>query len=676
MSDQTQSLVFTNDQCVGCNKCINACSCMGACVSAEPTEDGSARIDVDGTRCIACGACFDACEHNAREFRDDTERFFDDLKKGEAVSVLIAPAFLANYPHEYESVLGALKACGVKRFISISFGADITTWAYIKYITENNYLGGISQPCPAVVGYIERYMPELLPRLFPVHSPMMCGAVYARKEMGVQEKLAFISPCIAKKMEIDDPNNKGYINYNVTFDHLMKYVREHNLKGAPWTDEIEYGLGSIYPMPGGLKDNVYWLLGESVFIRQIEGEKRMYHFLRENKDRILGKKTPFLFIDALNCENGCICGTATDPELSETDDALYNLLHIRERVKNTKRHDAWSKRSTPAQRLAALNKQFAHLHLEDYLRKYTDRSATCPINRPSQQQLTKIYESMDKMTEADRTINCSCCGYDTCKDMATAIFNGFNRKENCVHYLKHKVETERAAAHALVEREKGILDDQRAALKRTLDGVNEHFETLRASIRDMADGNSNNANESNSISADVGNVEEFCQTLDVSMSHILESLKELSGNNDKVVQIASQTNLLALNASIEAARAGEAGKGFSVVANQINQLAASSRETAEGSSENNIQIRSAIEKIVADTKNLLDIVSGVNERTHNLASSTQSIAAATTLIMTTVDQVSEELEQLAAQSQDAEEAQESAMAEAEREVQGEIRETV
>ena len=647
--DQT-SLVFTNDNCVGCNKCINACSCMGACISAEADESGNARIDVDGTRCIACGACFDACEHHAREFRDDTERFFEDLKKGEPVSVLIAPAFKANYPKEYENVLGALRACGVKRFISISFGADITTWAYIKYITENNYIGGISQPCPAVVGYIERYMPEILPKLFPVQSPMMCGAIYAKKEMGVKEKLAFISPCIAKKNEIDDPNNHGYISYNVTFDHLMKYVKDHNLKGSPVTDEIEYGLGSIYPMPGGLKDNVYWLLGESTFIRQIEGEKRMYHWLRDNRDRIIRQKTPFLFIDALNCESGCICGTATDPEMAETDDALYNLLHIRESVKNEKRKHAWSKKSTPAQRLAALNKQFAHLKLSDYLRKYTDRSASCPIEMPTEEQLNKIYLDMDKVTEADRTINCSCCGYDTCREMATAIHNGFNHKENCVHYLKHKVETERAAAHELVEQERATLDMQRDALRQTLDTVNEHFETLRASIREMADGNTSNADESNAISADVSNVEEFCQTLDVSMGGIMESLEELSGNNDKVVSIASQTNLLALNASIEAARAGESGKGFAVVANQINQLAASSRETAEGSSENNTQIRTAIDKIVADTKQLLEVVSGVNARTQNLAASTQSISAATTLIMETVDQVSEELEQLAAQS--------------------------
>ena len=108
-----------------------------------------------------------------------TEKFFADLKKGERISILIAPAFLANYPKEYEAVLGGLKALGVNRIISVSFGADITTWGYLNYVKQNNFVGGISQPCPAIVGYIERYAPELLPKLFPVHSPMMCTAIYA-----------------------------------------------------------------------------------------------------------------------------------------------------------------------------------------------------------------------------------------------------------------------------------------------------------------------------------------------------------------------------------------------------------------------------------------------------------------------------------------------------------------
>lgn len=643
-----ESLVFTNDKCVGCNKCIKACSAMGACISSAPNEDGQSRIDVDPNKCIACGACFDACEHGARDYNDDTERFFEDLSKGVKISVLIAPAFLANYPREYESVLGGLRKCGANRFISVSFGADITTWAYIKYIQERNYLGGISQPCPAVVGYIERYTPELIPMLFPVQSPMMCAAIYAKKEMGITDRLAFISPCIAKKNEIDDPNNHGYVSYNVTFEHLMKYVREHKISGPSVSDEIEYGLGSIYPTPGGLKENVYWLLGESVFIRQMEGEKRMYHFLETNKERIKNKKTPYLFIDALNCENGCIYGTGTDPEVASTDDNLYHLLEIREKVKKTGKREkgAWSKNRTPEQRLAALNKQFASLRLEDYLRKYTDRSASCRIKEPSEADYNAIFKDMNKNTPESRKINCSCCGYDTCRDMVRAIYNNFNHKDNCVHYLKDLVNIEKTAAEELVQREKAALDAQREGLSRTIENVNVHFDALTEAISNMSDGNNANAEESTGISGDISNVSDFCQSLEESMKEINSSLAALEENNGKVVEIASQTNLLALNASIEAARAGEAGKGFAVVADQINLLASQSKETATDSSSNNAHVRELVEKINSATDDLLKIVNEVNMRTQNLAASTEEISASTVELTNNVERVKDELHSL------------------------------
>lgn len=647
MNSLNESLVYTNEHCVGCNKCISVCSAMGACVSTAPDEHGNSRIEVDGSKCVACGACFDACEHNAREYRDDTERFIADLKKGEKISLLIAPAFLADYPNEYARVLGGLKKLGAGRLISVSFGADITTWAYIKYIQQNNYLGGISQPCPAVVGYIERYLPELLPKLFPVQSPMMCAAVYARKEMGLKEKLAFISPCIAKKMEIDDPNNHGYINYNVTFNHLMQYVKENNLMGEPVTDEIEYGLGSIYPMPGGLKENVYWLLGNEVFIRQMEGEKRMYHYLEKNADRIRGGKTPYLFIDALNCENGCICGTGTDPKITDGDDPLYHIHDIQESVKKNDKKSAWSRKLTPEKRLAALNKQFASLDLNDYLRKYTDRSRQCAHKIPNASELDAVFRSMNKNDEEARRINCSCCGYDTCKDMATAIFNGFNHKSNCVHYLKDLVEYEKVEAQEMVEHEREMLGSQQDEIMHTIEIINDKFNGLRDSINGLSVGNNSNAHESTAISGEMNEVSDFCNRLNDSINGITEALDELSTNNAKVVDIADQTNLLALNASIEAARAGEAGKGFAVVAGEINSLAASSKDTAEHSGRANDTISDAIGLIVKETKDLLEIVSSVNERIQNLAASAEEMSASTDIISVTMEEVRQQLQSLA-----------------------------
>lgn len=641
-------LVKTNDKCVGCNKCISVCSCIGATIANE-TSDGKNIIDVDGDKCIACGACFDACEHDAREFADDTEEFFEALKRGERISLLIAPAFLANYPREYESVLGGLKKMGVNRLISISFGADITTWAYLNYIQKNNFTGGISQPCPAVVGYIERYIPEMIPKLFPVQSPMMCGAIYVRKMMGVTDKLAFISPCIAKKMEMESERGKGLISYNVTFDHLMDYVREHRISGPSCKDEIEYGLGSIYPTPGGLKENVYWFLGEDVFIRQMEGEKHMYSYLEANKERIMKGQTPYLFIDALNCGEGCIYGPGTEPEKNGKDDTLMELMRIREMSKNNKPAHTWSRKLSPKQRLRKLNKQFAKLDLNDYLCTYTDLSSICTYAVPTESELNAIYNDMGKTTRESREINCSCCGYDTCEKMAHAIHNGYNHKENCIHYVKAQVEIERNNALDLakqVENEKDIINGQREKIVDTVAEINDQFESVYKAVGDLAEGNNSSAEECTDISNSMVNVREFCKQLDSSIHEINEFIHELTENNAEIVSIASQTNLLALNASIEAARAGEAGKGFAVVADEINHLATNSRDTASKSSVAQDKIVSSIEGILSDTERLLNVIGEVNSRTESLAAVTEEIAASAEMILSSSDVVKESLQDL------------------------------
>ena len=428
-------LIRTNDNCIGCNRCVSACSCEGANVSV--IKGNSSRIVVDPAKCIACGACIDVCEHDAREYIDDVDRFFADLKKGEKISLLIAPAFKANYPGEYEKMLGQLKALGVNRLISVSYGADICTWAYINYITKNKFYGGISQPCPAVVGYIEKYEPELLPKLMPVHSPMMCTAVYMRKYEKLNDKLAFVSPCIAKKNEIDEPGNAGLMSYNLTFNHLVEYLRNHPVPSAkPYTDEIEYGLGSIYPMPGGLKENVYWLLGEDTLIRQMEGEMHMYHYLSRNKDLIKNNRLPYLFIDALNCSGGCLYGTGIEPKNDNNENVICELLKIKHNVKNNSKKSAWGRELTPAKRLEALNRQFSNLKLEDFLTKYVDKSAATRVKKLTAADENKIFNDMLKDTTEKRNINCGCCGYSNCKSMAEAIYNGFSCKENCVHYIK------------------------------------------------------------------------------------------------------------------------------------------------------------------------------------------------------------------------------------------------
>ena len=61
----SKGLVFTNDNCTGCNKCISACPLLR--VNTSSIIDGRNIISVDGDACVHCGSCITACPHDARE---------------------------------------------------------------------------------------------------------------------------------------------------------------------------------------------------------------------------------------------------------------------------------------------------------------------------------------------------------------------------------------------------------------------------------------------------------------------------------------------------------------------------------------------------------------------------------------------------------------------------------
>ena len=633
----TSSLVYTNEKCQGCNRCISVCPVLTSNYSVKSGE--GQRIEVHGENCINCGACFDACEHQARSFYDDTERFFKDLERGEDISVLVAPAFMANYPKEYGAILGGLKALGEKHIISVSFGADITTWGYINYISKLKVKGGISQPCPAIVNYIEHYTPELIPNLIPIHSPLMCTAIYAKKYMKLTDKLAFISPCIAKKSEISDPNTYGYVSYNLTFDHFMEYVRKHQITGKDVKDEIEYGLGSIYPMPGGLKENVYWFCGEDVFIRQVEGEKHAYKFLQDYKERVSrGVDLPFM-VDILNCDKGCIYGSGVEAEKLLTEDTYYNLQKIKESCTKKFSLTPFSKKLSPKQRLHQLNTKFSKLKIEDFMRKYTDKSKDVSICVPSKGELEVIFTKMNKLTKEDRTINCGACGYNNCKEMAIAIYNGCNTQENCIHYVKNEMQV----FSNKIEKQNQRIIDKNEEISRF---IREDFESLNQSIDEMVKGNNVNAEESNAISSAMVKISQFCDTLNTSFGEIDAALRSLKNNNANITKIANQTHLLSLNAMVEASRNGEAGKGFAVVADEIQTLSQSSRVMADASDSNQEEIVNAVQMLMEETKQLTKEIADINERLTNLAASTEEIVAEADVVKGISDTVKDRLEEL------------------------------
>jgi len=640
MAQLNEGLVFTSNDCTGCNRCISACPVLGANWALE--ENGTNVVKVDGDACVHCGSCMDVCKHQARHYLDDTDRFFDDLKRGEKISILIAPAFIANYPKQYRQILGYLKSLGVNRMVSISFGADITTWAYLNYITKYNFTGGISQPCPAIVDYIEMYVPDLVPKLVPIHSPMMCGAIYAHKYMKITDKIAFISPCIAKKSEITRSQNKNNINYNVTFNHLMEKLKNIDLSSFDGKDEIEYGLGSVYPQPGGLKENVEHFLGKDVFVRQIEGEKHAYHFLETYAERIRkGKSIPFM-VDALNCIGGCIYGTATNPDNEGNDDMLFEIHAQRTAKRKLDKKDPWNKTIDYAARLKNLNEQFKELKLEDFICTYQARDHRAKAKAVSKDQLERVFGLMKKNSREQRNINCGACGYDSCEMMATAIANGYNKVDNCIHYVKDQMLEEKDAITELTNQ----LREEHEQKESQYQEIVTEFEQIEEAMIGLSSENQASANNATEMAQMMADMSDFANLLQQSIEKVTKSVHGYDEINEAIIRISNQTSMLALNAGIEAARTGEAGKGFAVIANRVRDLSEQTKGTITDGKQQSDTIIPAMEALNAESEQFLENVNRVNDKITTLAANSQEIAAKTSEIESLVSTISEQMEQI------------------------------
>jgi NAD-dependent dihydropyrimidine dehydrogenase PreA subunit/Holliday junction resolvasome RuvABC endonuclease subunit len=531
--------LITNDlaKCAGCNRCVRVCPIEEANIVRE--ETGEIRVESDNSKCVACGACIQVCHHGSREFVDDTDSFFADLERGVPISVFTAPAARTNI-RDWERVYTWLRQLGVDKIYDVALGADICTWAHIRYIQKNGPRPIISQPCPSIVNYILMHKPELTRFLSPVHSPMLCTAIYMKKYGGVNTRIAALSPCIAKSHEFELTRA---VDYNVTFRKFQEYIDRNNIRlpdQPSGFDHFDTGLGTLYAMPGGLKECVEHYTGKTIRIDKSEGTAMVYKALDEYikcPENLL----PTVF-DVLNCVEGCNLGTACNHHGT-------TIFQVNTTMDNARRAALGGE----AGDLDAIFERFdEELRIEDFIRRYAPMQVrSIPV---SPGKIGDAFAALGKETEKDKVFDCGACGCNTCEQMAIKIAKGINTPANCLE-----------KAH------KDILRDHKEAMSNMV-----HFEQVLIDT----------ANTKDITAKIVDNVEEITSVI-TSYNNMIAAIE----------RIAMSINIIALNASIEAARAGQHGKAFAVVADEIRKLAHSSDESAKKTKAASVKAASALGSI-------------------------------------------------------------------------------
>ena len=403
------------DSCIGCNRCVRECPMETANVIFQ-NEAGDIKVNVDKDKCIACGRCVTACKHNARLFEDDTERFFNDLAEGAPISLITAPSIRSNIP-EFKKLFTYLKGLGIKKIYDVSLGADICIWAHVRYIEKNGPVHLITQPCPVIVSYCETYRHDLVKHLSPVHSPMACIATYMKKYEGIQDRIAALSPCIAKTNEFQETQ---LAQYNVTYVKMKEYIEKHNITlpdEETFFDHYDSGLGSLFPMPGGLKENLESYFGKDIHITEAEGFStyRKLDIYSETPEEIL----PEIF-DVLNCIEGCNIGPGSSQE--------NNIFEIDTMMNNSRKAAA---KNRGKEYLREIYKKYDDtLDLSHFMREY--RIINTAYSELTEEQIQNAFGLLDKNDFANQNIDCSACGSDTCYKMARKIALGVNVPINCI----------------------------------------------------------------------------------------------------------------------------------------------------------------------------------------------------------------------------------------------------
>lgn len=359
------------------------------------------------------------CSQGAKRVRSAIEEVEALLQGDGEVAATVAPSFPSEFPDtDYRKVVGMIAELGFDYVGEVAFGADLVAEAYRRLLDENPDSSYIAVSCPALIAFVERYHPELVPKLAPIVSPMVAEARVFREMHGSELKVVFIGPCIAKKMEADDPDVEGEVDAALTFEELSKMFEKREIT----PDSVEPrsfnpphpGLGALFPISRGMLQAAD--IDEDLVSGDVvaaDGRAEFVEALRELEEGAMDSR----LLEVLCCKGGCIMGAGSTSKAP--------LFRRRSRI------SAYAR-----QRLSELNfnrwqvamDRFGDLDLHRSFRVMDTR-----MGAPSDPEVEEILQRMGKFREEDE-LNCGACGYETCREHAVAIYKGLAESEMCLPY--------------------------------------------------------------------------------------------------------------------------------------------------------------------------------------------------------------------------------------------------
>ena len=462
MSNREYPLYTIKNNCQDCYKCVRRCP-----VKAIKIEDGSAMIVPD--LCIACGTCYRVCPAKAKQARNDLTRAKHLVQSGKDVYVSLAPSWITEFEGvSREQMIAAIRRLGFRGVSETALGAeevsaniaglldkaaneapqvsaapDMSQTACGKKdedastehspertsgVREDTSTGEapqvsaanrlfISTACPAVVEYINKYVPERTANLTKLTSPLLAHCRLLKTALGKDIEVIFIGPCIAKKIEAD--RHPDLLSLSLSFTDLRQWLKDENivLKDIHTSVFDKFVMskaeeGAAYPVEGGMIETLKpYEQSQKAYLMKITGIENIKRELKNIREEALDRP---IFIECLACEGGCVNGPCTSSKKSG----------LEKRVEILKESDFSG--------LAGKRSPSVDITLD-----YASEAIVQPEH--DETDIKRVLASIGKYSIEDE-INCGGCGYNTCRNFAKALLDGKAEPEMCVSHMKQQAQ--------------------------------------------------------------------------------------------------------------------------------------------------------------------------------------------------------------------------------------------